>query len=111
MIGDSLLVVGGDDDDDDDDLDHHPSCLNQNKALLVRMVDVPLSYPETWKLAATLLMEEILHQLVSSLSRYLAGFYTSQVVRRISSINSTCNERCWVRAPQQFCTYHINEFN
>ena len=50
MIGHSLLVVGGDDDDDLDldlDLDHDPSYLNQNRALLVRMVDVPLSYPET----------------------------------------------------------------
>ena len=42
MIGDSLLVVGRDDDDDDDDDD-----LNQNRALGVRMVDFPLSYPET----------------------------------------------------------------
>jgi len=35
----------------------------------------------------TLLMEEILHQLIDSLSRYLQGFM-HQVVSRISSINS-----------------------
>ena len=35
-----------------------------------------------------LLMDEILHQLISSLSHYVQGFYTSQVVSRISSINS-----------------------
>jgi len=35
-----------------------------------------------------LLMEEILHQLVGRLSHSLQGFYTSQVVSRISFINS-----------------------
>ena len=33
-------------------------------------------------------MEDILHQLVGSLSHYLQGFHTSQVVQDFSSINS-----------------------
>ena len=42
-------------------------------------------------------MEEILHQVVDSLSKFiplLAGFYTCQVVSRISSINSSTLESC-----------------
>ena len=34
-------------------------------------------------------MEEILHQLIGSFSHYLQCFLTSQVVSRISSINSS----------------------
>ncbi len=34
--------------------------------------------------SVVLLMEEILHQLIGSLSHYLQGFYTSQVVLHVS---------------------------
>ena len=53
------------------------------------MVDVEL----LWSIyhvvsgVVTLLMDETLHQLIESLTQYFTGFYTSQVVGRISRIN------------------------
>ena len=51
------------------------------------------------------LMVEILHQLIGSLSHYLQGFvmfYTSQVVSRISSINSSFFTYALVKTPMFF---------
>ena len=49
------------------------------------------------------LMERILYQLISSSSHYLQGFCTSQVVGRISFINSSINTPpfCWAIFFQQ----------
>ena len=44
---------------------------------------------------AILLMEEILHKVIGSLSHYLQGFFSSQVVSRISSINSIIEHVCF----------------
>ena len=40
--------------------------------------------PSSWNMKVVLLMEEILHQLIGSLSHYLQGFCTSQVVQDFS---------------------------
>ncbi len=48
---------------------------------------------------AILLMAEILHQLIGRLSHDLQGF-TSQVVSRISSINSICSVRITTSRPR-----------
>ena len=47
----------------------------------------PIHYSQTW-FKEILLMEEILHQLISSLSHYLQGFTHPRWLFGISSINS-----------------------
>ena len=44
----------------------------------------PKKSPSSWNMKVVLLMEEILHQLIGSLSHYLQGFCTSQVVQDFS---------------------------
>ena len=58
------------------------SFCKQNKGQL-RFIYIYIIYEKPSKKDKLLLMEEILHQLIGSLSHYLQCFDTSQVVSRI----------------------------
>ena len=66
-------------------------CIGQSASQGWHLIQmrVPACFVKLTHCRIILLMDEILHELIGSLSHYFQGFYTFQVVIRISSINST----------------------